>query len=52
MEIYRGKMRNNHIDDIQQGGLLTANGFESSPCDGAGPNISAYLFGDWREEKK
>ncbi|MCF7805915.1 MAG: T9SS type A sorting domain-containing protein [Candidatus Marinimicrobia bacterium] len=49
-DVTREFLDGNHIDDIDNGRLLTASGYSSNNGSKATPNLSADLFGDWREE--
>lgn len=49
-DVTRELLDQNHIDDLEEGRIFTADGFSSNNGTKATPNLSADLFGDWREE--
>jgi len=49
-DLQRELLNKNYINDLEKGRLLTAEGYRSNNGTKATPNLSADLFGDWREE--
>ena len=49
-DVTRELLDQNYIDDMENGRIFTAEGYSSNNGTKATPNLSADLFGDWREE--
>jgi rhamnogalacturonan endolyase len=49
-DVTRELLDRNYIDDMENGRIFTAQGYTSNNGTKATPNLSADLFGDWREE--
>jgi rhamnogalacturonan endolyase len=49
-DVTRELLDQNYIDDMVDGRIFTADGYSSNNGTKATPNLSADLFGDWREE--
>ena len=49
-DVTRELLDRNYIDDMENGRIFTADGYSSNNGTKATPNLSADIFGDWREE--